>query len=245
MLEAWSEVDAKLVDISGDPAGTRESEAVAFLESMNNEMATGMFYHNTESDPEKFMGLAPRFDSLSATNGNQIIDAGGTGSDNCSIWFVVWGERTCHLLYSKGSTAGFSRTDKGKETKDDSGALYDVYREKFTWDIGLSVRDWRYVSRVCNIDVSNLTVDASSSSANIPQQMIKAYYKLHQRKVTGGRAAIYCNSTVKEYLHHHAMNANSNTQIRLQEYDGEEVLSFLGMPIREVDALTNTEARVT
>ena len=245
MLEAWSEVDAKLVDISGDPAGTRESEAVAFLESMNNEMATGMFYHNTESDPEKFMGLAPRFDSLSATNGNQIIDAGGTGSDNCSIWFVVWGERTCHLLYPKGSTGGFARTDKGKETKDDSGALYDVYREKFTWDIGLSVRDWRYVSRVCNIDVSNLTVDASSSSANIPQQMIKAYYKLHQRKVTGGRAAIYCNSTVKEYLHHHAMNANSNTQIRLQEYDGEEVLSFLGMPIREVDALTNAEARVT
>ena len=245
MLEAWSEVDAKLVDISGDPAGTRESEATAFLESMNNEMASGLFYHDTASDPEKFMGLAPRFNSTSAENGQQIILGDGSGSDNSSIWFIVWGERTCHLLYPKGTTAGFSREDKGKQTKESSNAVYDVYREKFNWDIGLSVRDWRYVSRVANIDISNLTVNAASGT-NLIEKMIKAYYKLHQRKVTGGKAVMYCNTTIKEFLHHQAMRGATRTvQLRLDQVDGEEKMSFLGIPIHEVDSILNTEATIS
>ena len=244
MLEAWSEVDAKLVELSNDPAGTRESEAAAFLEAMNQEMATGIFYHNTETDPEKILGLAPRFDDTSAENGGQIVLGGGSGSDNTSMWFMVWGERTVNLLYPKGSKAGLQREDKGKQTKESSNTVYDVYREKFNWDMGVSVRDWRYVVRVANIDVSDLSADASTG-ANLMQKMVSAYYKLHQRKVTGGHAAIYCNTTVKEYLHLQALNANSNVALRLAEVEGQEVLSFLGIPIRECDAILNTEATVS
>tara|TARA_Y100000817_G_scaffold121023_1_gene94801 strand:+ start:6301 stop:7299 length:999 start_codon:yes stop_codon:yes gene_type:complete len=245
MLEAWSEIDAKLVDISNDPAGTRESEATSFLEAMNNEMATGLFYHDTATDPEKFMGLAPRFDSTSADNGQQIVLGDGSGSDNTSIWMVVWGERTCHLLYPQGTTAGFARDDKGKQTKESSNSVYDVYREKFTWDVGLSVRDWRYVSRVANIDVSNLTVNAASGT-NLIEKMIKAYYKLHQRKVTGGKAVVYCNTTIKEYLHHQAMRGATGTvQLRLDQASGDEFMTFLGIPVRECDAILNTEAAIS
>ncbi len=244
MLEAWSEVDAKLVELSNDPAGTRESEAAAFLEAMNQEMATGIFYHNTETDPEKILGLAPRFDDTSAENGGQIVLGGGSGSDNTSMWFIVWGERTVNLLYPKGSKAGLQREDKGKQTKESSNTVYDVYREKFNWDMGVSVRDWRYVVRIANIDVSDLSADAATG-ANLMQKMISAYYKLHQRKVTGGHAAIYCNTTVKEYLHLQALNANSNVALRLAEVEGVEVLSFLGIPIRECDAILNTEATVS
>lgn len=243
-LEAWSEIDAKLVEISSDPAGTRLSEAQAFIEALSQTMATTLFYGDTASEPEKFLGLAPRFNDTGAENGSQIVKAGGAGSDNTSIWFVVWGERTVHGLYPRGSRAGLQRDDKGKQTKDQAdGSVFDVFREKFCWDMGLSLRDWRYVARVCNVDVTALSSDASTG-ADLHERMTEAYYRLHQRRIAGGRAAIYCNTRIKEFLHKQALKANNNTFVRLAEVDGEEKMSFLGLPIRECDAILNTEAAV-
>ena len=246
MMEAWSEVDSRLIELSGDPGAVRLSEATAFIEAMNQEAMQTLLYGNTNVAPEEFLGLAPRFNSLSAENGSQIVDAGGTGSDNTSIWFVVWGENTCHLLYPKGTQAGLQREDKGKTTKEVSdGSMYDVHREKFSWSVGLSVRDWRYVARVANIDVSDLSVDASTG-ANLFRQMTTAYYRLRQRRASGGRAAIYCNTAIKEFLHQQALAANSAAAfLRLKEArEGEEIMTFLGMPVRETDAILTTEARV-
>ena len=244
-LEAWSEIDSKLVRLSQNPAQFRLTEAQAFLEAMSQEMATGLFYHDTATAPEKFMGLAPRFNDPTAENGSQLVDGGGSGSDNTSIWFTVWGNRTLHGIYPAGENAGLQREDLGKETKEDDGKLYQVHREKFEWDLGLSLRDWRYVVRLCNVDVNDLNATATSDSADLHDLMITAYYKLHQRKVAGGNAVIYCNTTVKEFLHKQMLKANNNTFLRMREWQGEEVLSFLDMPIREVDALVNTEAAVT
>ncbi len=245
MLESWSEVDADLVEKSGNPGAFRLSEATAFLEGMNQEMATAIFYHNSATDPEKPMGLAPRFDSLSAETGAQIVNAEGAGADNTSIWFVAWSDRTCHLLYPKGSKAGLQRDDKGKETKTNAdGSLYDVYREKFKWDLGFSVRDWRYVVRIANIDVSNM----QAGSLDLYKFMRQAYYKLHQRKITGGRMAIYCNTDVKEALDAAGTNAGaSDNFVRLKpmEIGGKEVDTYRGIPVRECDAIHNVEPLVS
>jgi len=243
MIENWSEIDAKLVELSGNPGALRLSEATAFLEGLNQTAAQRIFYGNTVTDPEEFLGLAPRFSSKAAENGGQIVDAGGTGSDNTSIWFVVWGENTVHGLYPRGSRAGIQRDDKGKQTKETADGVYDVYREKFSWDLGLSVRDWRYVSRIANIDVSEM----QAGNVKLYDFMRKAYYKLRQRVVTGGRAAIYANRDVLETLDALATNAgatDSFVRLRPMEIEGKEVLTYRGIPIRETDALLNTEARV-
>lgn len=244
MLESWSEVDSKLVELSKNPAQFRMNESAAFIEGMSQDMATTLFYGNTDVNPEQFMGLAPRFNSLSAENASQIIDAGGTGADNTSIWFVVWGERTCHGIYPDTSTAGLGREDKGKTTKTNSdGSLYDVHREKFTWDLGVSVRDWQYVARIANIDVS----DALAGSVQLYTFMRKAYYKLRQRRVTRGRAAIYCNTNMLEVLDMLSFNqgsTDSNVRLRPMQLDGKEVDTYRGIPVRECDAILNTEARV-
>lgn len=245
-LEAWSEVDARLIDIAGAGAGAlRLSEAAAFLEAMSEEMASTLFYGNQGTDPEEFTGLAPRFNSSTATNGSQIVKAGGTGSDNTSIWMVVWGPNTCHGLYPKGSSAGFRREDLGIETtKDSSGGLYRVYREKFAWDMGFTVRDWRYISRICNIDVS----DVQAGSVPLFTYLRKAYYKLRQREVIGGSAAIYCNSTILEALDALATNSGTTdnyTRLSYREIEGGEVLTYRGIPIRQTDAILNTESLVS
>jgi len=239
MLEAYAEVDKALADLNGNTAAFRMSEDQAFLEAMNQEMASQLFYGNTGADPEKFMGLAPRFGLLSADSGANIQDAGGTGSDNTSIWIVSWGENSTFLTYPKGSKAGFQHNDLGEDTLEDAaGGKYQGYRTHYKWDIGLVLKDWRYTARVANIDYSLLV---AGTKTDIIEDMIKAYYKLYS--TNGGRIAVYCNRTIATYLHILAMSA-TNMNLTLEEYAGRKITHFMGAPIRVCDALLNTEARV-
>jgi len=243
-VEGLSTIDKRLLDLSTNEGAVRLSEAKSYLEAMNNEVGSKLFYGNSASDPEEFMGFAPRFNSLSAPNGNQIIDAGGTGTDNTSIWLVTWGDNQTNLLYPKGTNAGVQREDKGEQrVTDGSGNAYYAMEELFTWHVGLAVKDWRYVSRVANIDVS----DMAAGSVKIYDFLRKAYYKLQNRRVAGGKICMYCNRDVMEAMDALATNAGaSDSFIRLKttEIEGKEVMTYRGIPIRETDALLNTEARV-
>jgi hypothetical protein len=243
-VEGLSTIDERLLALSTNEGAVRLSEAMSYLEAMNQEVATKMFYGNSASDPEEFMGLAPRFNDLGAANGGQIIDAGGTGADNTSIWFVTWGERQCHLLYPKGTQAGVQREDMGRQRITDAdGKAYYAKEEKFTWHIGLALKDWRYVSRIANVDVSLM----EAGSVALYDFMRKAYYQLQNRRVAGGKLCIYTNRDVLEALDALATNAGaSDSFIRLKpmEIEGQEIMTYRGIPIREVDAILNTEARV-
>lgn len=243
-VEGLSTIDQRLLDLSTNEGAVRLSEAMSFLEAMSQEVADKMFYGNTANDPEEFMGFAPRFNDLSAPNGGQIIDAGGVGSDNTSVWFVTWGDNQCNTLYPKGTQAGVQREDKGEQRLTDAnGDAYYGKEEKFTWHIGLAVKDWRYVARIANIDVSEM----AAGNVALYDFMRKAYYKLQNRRVAGGKICIYCNRDVLEALDALATNAGaSDNFVRLKpmEIEGKEVMTYRGIPIRETDAILNTEARV-
>jgi hypothetical protein len=244
-VEGLSTVDERIVQLAGDNAGAvRMQEAMSYIEAMQQEVATKMFYGNTADDPEEFMGLAPRFNSKSAANGKQIIDAGGTGSNNTSIWMLAWGDNQCQLLYPKGTKAGISREDMGRQrVLDADGNAYYAYEEKFKWDIGLAVKDWRYVTRIANINVT----DMAAGSVALYDFLRKAYYQMQSRRVPGGKLAIYLNRDVLEALDALATNAGaSDSFIRLRpmEIEGKEVMTYRGIPLRETDALLNTEERV-
>ena len=245
-VEGLSTIDTRLLKLSGNEAAIRLSEARAFLESMSQEVASNIIYGNGTTEPEKFTGFAPRFNSLSAANGDQIVDAGGTGSDNTSIWFVTWSDDACHLLYPQGTAAGVSREDKGEQrVLDGSSNAYYVKEEMFTQHVGLTVRDWRQVARVANIDVSDL----NAGSVDIYKFMRQAFWKLKKHRVSGGRMAIYCNADVLEALDADSTPTTSTSAsfVRLSpsEVDGQEVMSYRGIPVRQVDAILNNEAQIT
>lgn len=243
MLEDWSEVDAKMVDLSKNPAKYRLSEAKSHINGMANMLGSTVYYGDTDVNPERFTGLHARFNSKTAGNGKQIIDAGGTGSDNTSIWFITWGEDSVHLLYPEGTKAGLQREDKGKTTKElPDGSLYDVYREKFSQDIGLSVRDWRGVARVANIDVSDLRADAGTG-ADLINLMIDGYYALQNPNQPTGKTVIYAPKTVQTFLHKQAMN-KKNVNLTLDQSQGKPQVSFLGIPIRRDDNILETEGQI-
>lgn len=244
MLETYALLDKALANLNGNSAEFRASESVAFLQGLNRTFASTLFYGNTGTNPEKFMGLAPRFNSLSAQNGKQIIDASGTGSDNTSIWFVNWSDRTTHLIFPKGGRSGLLHEDLGERTEvDSSGNRYQALTDHYKWDVGLVVKDWRYVSRIANIDVSDLATAGASgySGANIPNLLIKAMHKLYT--MGSGNTVIYCNRTTGTALDLIASN-KTNVWLDIRSYAGEMVTHFRGIPIRQCDAILDTEARV-
>ncbi len=250
-VESAAQVDCRLVDDfekAADKASIRMEEAEGHLEAMAQEGATALFYHDPATDPKKPMGLSPRFNDLTvAENKSQIIDGAGSGSDNTSIWIVTWDKSACHLIYPKGTKAGIGRKDCGMiPVTDASNNIYMAYREEFKWHFGLTVRNWQYVARVCNIDVSDLTVDAATG-AKIIDLLTKAYYRHKGRRVSKGKTCIYMNTTMVEYLDQQARNQSGrNLFLGFSEYgpNAKEILHFRGLPIRECDAILNTEARV-
>lgn len=244
--EGRSTVDARLIDELSDGKGPqlRLSEAEGFLQSMSQELSSKIFYGNDIETPDQFMGLAPRFSDKTAPNGSQIIDAGGSNDTNTSIWFLTWGDNQTSLIYPKGTRAGLIREDHGKQRViDEDGNAYYAYEETFRQHIGLSVRDWRYNARIANIDID----DVKAGTVDLYGLMRKAYYRLQNRRNKDGNIAIYLNRDMLEALDALATNSGSSDNfVRLtrREVEGEEILSYRGIPLRETDALINTEEDV-
>ena len=240
MLEVYSQVDKSLADLEGDTQQFRMNEAQAFLESMNNTVQENIFYGSKATNPAGFDGLAPRYNKISDDKnsiGYRVLDAGGKGKNNTSIWFITWGDLHTHLLYPKGSQAGLVHTDKGAQTATDSnGNMYEVYRDHFKWDIGMSVRDFRSTCRIANIDVDSLETD---SAPDLIKLMVQAYHKINRFAKTG-KTVIYCNDTIQTYLHFQAMN-KTNVKLSVEEFAGKPLVSFLGIPIKCADQIKNDE----
>lgn len=241
MLETYSEVDKDLADLNGNTAEFRLSEDTPHIEGMNQDAATTLFYGDTSIYPERFLGLMPRYDSLGdpSNPGNSYMDhiidgAGVTPTSNSSIWFVVWGPNTVHMIFPKGSKAGLLTEDMGQQTLTDAaGGKFEGYRSHYQWKLGLCVRDWRYVVRIANVD---------PSAAFDYKLLIQAYNAIPRMGM--GRAVIYCNRAVKTQFDIAAAE-KSNAALGIKEVFGEEVTAFWNIPIRQCDAILNTEAVVT
>ncbi|NDF13321.1 MAG: hypothetical protein EB060_10975 [Proteobacteria bacterium] len=246
MLEAYSEVDQDLAELNGNTASFRLSEDQAFLEAMNQAQANTMFYGNPGIDPKQYLGLATRYSAISgAGNSQNIIDAGGTVSNNASIYLVVWGENTVFCPFPKGSKAGLIHDDLGLDTVIDSnGGRFQAYRTHYQWKNGLVVKDWRYVVRIANINTANLV--SGSGAADLPVLMSRALDRIPNFSM--GRAAFYMNRTVYSFLRTQALAKSQNVlaiEKGLSQFGTPmSWTSFQGVPLRKVDQLLNTESRV-
>lgn len=258
MLETYSVIDKALAELNGNTAAFRLSEDMAFLEGMNQQMGQALFYGSSTVNPERFNGLATRYPTVSTTNAANaanVIDAGGTGSTNASIWFVTWGANTCHGFFPKGQMGGLKMEDIGTRVAYDGNQKpYEAYWTHFKWQQGLTLRDWRYVVRICNIDVTTLS---GGSPPNLITALVRAAHRMPTQpanlgpvqtsdakdRISMGRVAIYCNRTIRTWLDIQALN-KTNVLLRFDEWDGKPITTFRGVPIRTCDQLLTSEARV-
>jgi hypothetical protein len=224
MLEAYAEIDKSLADLNGNSAAWRMSEEAPHIEGFNQKISRYSFYGTEATEPEGFTGFAPRFNDQSAVNGENILTSAATpdNSDNTSIWLVVWGPNTAHMIYPKGSQAGIQITDKGQvtiENVDGAGGRMEAYRTHYKWDTGLVVRDWRYVDLL------------AKAMRRVPN-------------LSAGRPAFYMNRDALDAFDLQ-MNRDPLLQFKTQEEaQGKFVTRFRGVPIRRVDQLTSTESGI-
>lgn len=256
-VEGLSTIDKRLLDLAGDKsAAVRLSEARGFLEAMCQEVERGIFYNDNTTTPEKFKGLAARYNTLANP---QVINGAGAQADATSIWFVTWGEDATALLTPQNIASGLQREDKGEQRVLDAATnAYYVMEELFRWHLGVVVKDPRQNVRIANIDVSS----ALAGSINLYDLLRQASYKVHARRQTKmikpdgtpngnaaaeGRTVIYMNRDMLAVLDKLATNGGSSdnfVRLSTMELEGKEVMSWRGIPIRETDALLNTESLV-
>ncbi len=243
MLEAWSEVDVELAKLNGNSASFRLSEAQAFIEAMNQEMVSTLFYGNSGTAPEEFTGLSARYSLSSAANGQNIVLGGGAGgqTDCMSIWLVCWGANTVHGIFPKGSKAGLEHADHGEVTVETTagiaGTRMRALQDQWNWKCGIALRDWRYVVRIPNID-------KSADNADYIDLMTKAYHRILNLNM--GKPAFYMNRTVRQRLDLlRRADVSSGGGITYDNVDGKVVANFRGIPIRVCDALLESEDAIS
>lgn len=253
VMANYSEIDKMVAELNGNTASFRLSQDKGIMEGMNQEFSRVLAYGDATLDPEQFTGLSPRYFStnsaLSPTYG-QVIKAGGVGSDNASIWLVGWSPETVFGFYPKGSQAGLVYRDLGEQTVYDSALKpFQAYRSYFEWKCGIAVADWRYVVRICNIDISALETasDASDTSANILKYMSMAADKLYS--LQGVQPVFYANQRVRAMLNVKLFN-KTNWLLTREDVKGASgitrpTIMFQGIPVRRLDQLTVAESLVS
>ncbi len=246
MLKGWSEVDADMVELNNNAAAFRLQEDKPHIEGIMQEIYDTMFYGNEGSEPEAFTGFASYYNSLSAPNAENIIAGGGSGTDNGSIWLIVWSPTTVHGIVPKGTTAGLKFIDHGKQVLQDASdgsntGRMTVYRSEYTMHAGLCLRDWRYAVRIPNIDKSALTKDASSG-ADLPDLMFQALRRIPN--LNAGRAAFYMSRDMVTMLGRQTVNLTKSSTLTTETVGGKLVERFQGVPVRRVDALSADETLV-
>lgn len=261
ILEGRSEVDKDLADLNGNTGDFRLSEGTAFLEAMNQNMAQALFYGDSTLNPEQFNGLSQRYNTITTATSQiakNVISAGGSG--NCtSVWLVLWGPETVTGIFPKGSQAGLQHQDLGEIDAFDANngrfrAMADIYK----WKCGLHVKDWRYAVRIANISMTDLLgqsgTQANTAATWLPKLMTKALARIPHMGM--GRAAFYASRSVKEMLAVGALDKSQQVlsiQDALQQYGKIEpgfvaqggTVKVLGVPVRTVDRLLETETALT
>jgi hypothetical protein len=260
ILETRAEIDKDLADLNGNSADFRLSEAQAFIEAMNQAMAQAVIYGDATINPEQFNGLAQRYNTISTGTSEvakNVVNGGGSG--NCtSVWLVVWGENTVTGIFPKGSQAGLYHQDLGEiDAFDGSNNRFRAYADLWKWKCGLHVKDWRYVVRIANISMTDLLgqsgTQANTAATWLPKLMVKALARIPHRGM--GKAVFYASRSVKEMLSVGALDKSQQVlsiQAAFQQYGNVEPgfvseggLAVLGVPVRTLDRILETETALT
>lgn len=255
IMENRNQIDVELANLNGASRAFRMTQDKPMIEGFSDLLATTLISGDAAVNPSQFNGFYSRYFSLGTatyTTASQLIDGGGTGSDNTSILLVDWGLDKVYGIYPRGSKAGLEYQDLGVQqilSDTSTGARMAVYESLMKWKFGLAINDYRAVVRICNIDVSNLLTagDGTDTSANIEKLMIRALGKLPPGR---SNPVFYCNETVQTMLAFKIYNKGSSlvSWREIKEtpvFRPNAVLHFQNVPVRRMDAIGIAESQIT
>jgi hypothetical protein len=254
-FESKSQIDEAVAKRGGVDriAYNRWNQAQGHIQAHAIEHANLTIYGSPLDGNRKVAGFFDIYSTLDTAEPthNQVIDAGGTGSDLTSILLACWGERSIFGVYPKGTQAGLKRTDRSQGGKlvqiqatdsDGNAGAFWGYEEQFEIDHGLVVKDYRQAVRIANIDPALLL--SGVGAADLVDLMISAMYKIDS--LENGMPVFYMNRTLEAFLDKQSRNqVGAGGGLTYADYQGKPVMMFRGIPVRRSDAILNTEDEVT
>lgn len=244
IIKTYNKVDPELAKRYPNPEQYRLNQDAAFSEGIRQRVGTDVVYANKATTPEKFDGLAVRYSTVDTTRNNPgyyMIDGGGSGSDNMSIWVCKVGSEGLHGIVGKEGQPGLTTQDEGTVWLDDSdGNQMKWWVTEFRWELGIQVKNPGAVVRICNIDKSNLV--GETSAADLSKLIYRAQELLED---VPGQAVILVNKTARAWI---PIQAAQETTLGLHDKNStfpERVPSINGMPLLLMDSLTNSEATIS
>ncbi|GHV34446.1 hypothetical protein FACS1894187_05000 [Synergistales bacterium] len=246
-LASMSVVDVKEVELSPNPAQFLLSENRPHIAILGEDFAASVFYGK---DSGGIMGFAARYGKLPTNNtpktspANQVIDAGGTGTNLNSIYIVKWDAEEVTAIYPMNAKAGLQVVAQNNihvPDKGDPPKLFLAHVTNYSWFVGLKVRDYRYAARVANIDLDALLTDEALRQ-KLFEHMIRAKNKIHH--VNQGRTVMYVSPDLYSWLEIAAFNKVNMALGYTDITSDRRILRFSGIPIKRNDCQTEPETAV-
>jgi len=243
MFKDRIDIPRDVLRIQPNPARKREMIRQRHVEGFGQGVANHLVYGTSVATPEKFDGLAVRYNTpdatnpINPTNGDYgVYDMGGAGSDTSSIWLVQWAEdKVCGIFPMNDPQVGLRMSDEGLQYVDaENSKERQDYRDELEWDLGLKVEDWRAVARIRNIESALADIDA-----DLWKKIVEA-----RNNFKGSEPVwMYVNSMI--FTHLDILTADKqNVQYSSDNPYGTPMLMFRDIPIRKCDALLQTETAV-
>lgn len=247
-FEIRSTIDVKQLKIHGDNAKEfRRQEDAALAEGFGQMIAKAFFYGDS-SKPDQFDGIATRYSAFSDekhTTGNQLVNAGGTTDGKLtSVWFVGFSPTTVTGFYPKNGTAGLQIQDLGEHDvvdKNDATKMYRGVTTLMNWDVGLSVRDIRYISGLRNIDTTKLKSFTAGEKLKLMELLTYAKNRLHGLDSGNKQFRMYVSDAVYDFLEVYELDKGNITVTTQTLANGIQQRYFRGIPVYRMDCLSNEE----
>ena len=238
---------------AGNLAKIRLNHSRQHIEGFMQYFAYLLFYGNQALDERQFNGLASRYNAITGNVADNVINAGGTGTDNMSVWLVDHGEGGLTGINPPGDTAGLQHEDKGTEfvttsvTAGSESTGFYAYVDRFVMKAGITIPDWRRVVRICNVDLSDLVgatgTQASSASTYLIDLMADAIERIPNAERRSSNLKFYCTRTAKTWIRRQSAVKAANT-ITFSAPAGTTEIPVLrahGVPVHVCDQLLHTE----
>jgi len=233
ILDAYSRVDEKMLQHSGNRNAARQSEAVGIIKGMGLTQAE-MIITADKTKSAEFDGLKVR---RAKVDNKLVFSAGGNGNKLTSIYIIASGPDLFHFLYPQGSkSVGVERQDLGVmhvPEKDRPEKTLPMAVEYFTAQYGICVRDPTALIRICNIP-EDITGD------KLIDLIIEASYKMAQGATT---YSMYSNDSILIKLDK-ASSGKANVVHTQEDPWGKPITHVRNIRCRQMDVILNDESAV-
>jgi len=229
-LEAYSKVDDRLVRISKNKQKFRSNQDQRFISGLGKTFAASFI--NELTDGKSFVGLRGRLKSLSQA---MVYDGGGS-ANRTSLLIMQWGETKCHMIYPGEWKHGLNKEDLGKKLITSTNGNKQMWVSHYELAAGMVINNEDNYARIANIDSSQ-----DIATSGVDDLLIKALNKMPGR---GKGAVIYADSSMLTQFDI-AVKDKVNVNLGIAEAFGRPVTTFLGKPIKMVEAIGTSEDAVT